>query len=189
MAKVYGVTESLKQSIRSQAEQAFVERLSRTKFRQAAEAVADEAIKIILERTSDGVDVDGRRFPKYSKGYEKFKSGAAARNKMNARGKSRRSLRGAAVKLPNWMRLSGNMLSALYAKNPRLSRRGNQLFIEFDLTFTNAEDGEIASYHNDTGAGRSRVKRRFLGLSRKGSSRYNQEQLRIQDALFKALKS
>ncbi len=186
MAKIYGVTESLKQSIRSQAEQAFVERLSRTKFNKAAEAVADEAIKIILERTSDGVDVDGRRFPKYSKGYEKLKGGFVKAAKKIARGKSRRNL---ATKLPNWMRLTGQMLSSMTTRNARISRRGGQLFIEFDITFANKESGEIASYHNDTGAGRSRVKRRFLGLSRKGSSRYNQEQIRIQDALFKALKS
>jgi hypothetical protein len=187
MAKVYGVTESLKQNIRSQAEQAFVERLSRTKFRQAAEAVADEAIKIILERTSDGVDVDGRRFTKYSKGYEKLK-GDFVKSKA-----AKRFLRGrtrfAAKGLPNWMRATGQMLSSMTTRNERISRRGNQLLIEFDITFASKENGEIASYHNETGAGKSRVKRRFLGLSRKGSSRYNQEQLRIQDALFKALKS
>jgi hypothetical protein len=184
--KIYTVTESLKKEIRTQAEQAFVERLSRTKFRQAAEAVADETLKIIMQRTAQGVDVDGRRFPRYSKGYEKLKGGFVKAAKKVSRGKSRRNL---ATKLPNWMRLTGQMLSSMTTKNARLQRRGGQLLIEFDLTFTNAESGEIASYHNDTGAGKSRIKRRFLGLSRKGSAQYNQEQVRIQDALFKALKS
>lgn len=186
MAKIYTVTENVKQQIRSEAERAFVQTLSRTKFRKAAEAVAEETLKIIFERTAQGVDVDGRRFQKYSKNYERLKGGFIKAAKKVTRGKSRRNT---AVKLPNWMRLTGQMLSSLTTRNARLSRRGNQLFVEFDLTFTNAESGEIASYHNEQGAGRSRVRRRFLGLSRKGSSRYNQEQIRLQDALFKALKS
>lgn len=149
--------------------------------RRKEKAVEKEAVNIVLERTADGIDISGRKFVPYSAAYEKQKRGLV-RELKKARGK--RKLNQTAGSYPSWLRATGQMLSALTATaQAEASIRGVTLKITFK--FTESESSLLASYHNELGAGKSRVKRQFLGLSREGTARRKVEEER----LFRAWKN
>ena len=108
--------------------------------RRLLEELSGEAKEMILQRTSEGRDVEGRPFRPYSKGH------ARARKKKGL-GTSRVDLR-----------FSGKMLGGIDTEVDEASGLGRVFF----------RDGEAetrAGYHESKGAGRTRVRRAFFGLS------------------------
>lgn len=151
--------------------------VSRARNRRKEAAVAKEAVNIVIERTAEGIDISGRQFAPYTVQYAKKKRDLVKALK-RFRGKFTRQ---DASGYPAWMRATGQMLSSLTADvTAEASIRGLTLKIKF--RFVNAESAKIASYHNELGAGKSRVKRQFLGLSRDGTARRRAEEERLYKA-------
>lgn len=151
--------------------------VSRARNRRKEAAVAKEAVNIVIERTAEGIDISGRQFAPYTVQYAKKKRDLVKALK-RFRGKFTRQ---DASGYPAWMRATGQMLSSLTADvTAEASIRGLTLKIKF--RFVNAESAKIASYHNELGTGKSRVKRQFLGLSREGTARRRKEEERLYKA-------
>jgi hypothetical protein len=102
--------------------------------------LGEAVVKIIRERTAGGIDVEGRAFQPYSEGWEKER---------RKRGKA---------KAPVDLNFKGNMLASLKANV-------NTTGCEVVVSFENAKEAEKANFHNVSGAGSSRVRRQFLGLT------------------------
>lgn len=150
---------------------------SKARNRRKETAVAKAAVDIVIERTAAGIDTNGRQFAPYSAQYAKKKRDLIKALK-RFRGKFVRQDAGS---YPAWMRATGQMLSSLTADvKAEASLRGLVLTIKF--RFVNADSAKIASYHNELGAGKSRVKRQFLGLSREGTARRKDEEERLYKA-------
>jgi hypothetical protein len=112
------------------------------------EDIGDMAVAEILERTGKGQDVDGGSFQGYTPEYAKRKvklGGYASPVNLRSAAKGR----------------SVHMLEALQ----RLSATARTVTIGFQ---GGGEPGaqELALYHDELGAGKSRVIRHFFGLSR-----------------------
>lgn len=150
---------------------------SKARNRRKEQAVAKEAVNIVIERTAGGIDITGRQFAPYSGQYAKKK-----RDLIKALKKFRgRNVRQDAGAYPAWLRATGQMLSSLTADvTANATVRGLTLNIKF--RFASAESARIASYHNELGAGKSRVRRQFLGLSRDGTARRRAEEERLYKA-------
>ena len=129
-------------------------------LRRKGVAVADEVIEIIRDRTAEGIDVAGRPFKKYSRAYEDFKRQAFSSKKTKK-----------LVGKTGWLRASGRMLASLQAKNVQILTNGTGISIKMFVTFSDRERAQIAEYHDKLGAGKSKVKRRFLGLSTNSARR------------------
>lgn len=149
---------------------------TKARNRRKETAVAAEAKSIVFERTAAGIDVNGRQFAPYSARYAKQKRGL-----IKALKSSRSRARLQAKDFPAWMRATGQMLTSLIVEaSADASIRGLKLTIRFK--FNDAENAKIASYHNELGAGKSRVRRQFLGLSRDGTARRRAEEERLYKA-------
>lgn len=139
-------------------------------------------IDLINQNVASGVDVDGKPFKRYSdkwfarpagdlskaksgriaklikSGDARYFSGKSGATWLSVRGYRRWKL----VESPSAdpddvnLTLTGNMLSAM---QPNVNSDGS-----VEIGFANSEAAELAFYHNISGAGRSRVLRRFLGL-------------------------
>jgi hypothetical protein len=123
-----------------------------------------KVIELINDQVKDYLDEDGKPFIPYSYSYfvKKFRLKSTAKTKG---GKSKAEAKfdaawGAGKNKVNMTR-SGNMLSAMSPINP------NDESLTAKIGFVNQEAATIAFYHNVSGAGRSRVIRRFFGLSPK----------------------
>jgi hypothetical protein len=108
--------------------------------------LADEAKRMVLERTSLGFDHEGRRFRPYSKAY-----GEERRKK--GRGADRVDLR-----------MEGHMLGDIRTRVDTSKMKG---FVHFQR----AVERKKALYHNEAGVGKKRVKREFFRLSRENLSK------------------
>jgi len=101
------------------------------------------AIKtIVRKRTATGVDVDGKQFKKYSEPY--------------ARKRKRAGLQTHPVNL-SWDDSFGMLYQITH-----------EVFADYsgvEVFFGNADKERIAVYHNISGAGKSRVIRKFWGLN------------------------
>lgn len=150
---------------------------TKARNRRKEAAVAKEAKNIVLERTAAGIDVNGRRFVPYSAGYAKRKQGLIkALQKFSGKRANKE-----ATGYPAWLRATGQMMASLTADvKAEASLRGLILTIKF--RFVDENRALIASYHNELGAGKSRVKRQFLGLSREGTARRKDEEERLYKA-------
>lgn len=102
--------------------------------------LGEAAVKMIRERTAGGIDVDGRPFQPYSGGWkkERRKHGKAS--------------------APVDLNFKGNMLASMKASV-------NTTGCEVAVSFENGKEAEKANFHNVSGAGSSRVRRQFLGLT------------------------
>lgn len=125
-----------------------------------AQAVADEVVEIVRERTLSGIDVRGRAFAPYTKQYAAFKKAALGGKKTSR-----------LIGKTGWLRASGRMLSSMIARNVRVVPKSTGLSLFMTLTFADSERAQIAEYHDKLGAGKSKVKRPFLGLSTSPSLR------------------
>lgn len=106
-------------------------------------ALALRAIRIIRSRTRKGKDVEGRAFRQYNKQYLK---------KRQADGILNASL----VNL-EYSRVAGMLKSIDHMVSNDLS--------SVRIFFNNDRARTLAEYHNESGAGRSRIIRKFFGLT------------------------
>ncbi len=151
---------------------------TKARNRRKEAAVAKAAKDIVLERTAAGIDTNGRKFRDYSPAYKRFKTGAV---KTLKRAAGKRKNTGVATAYPSYLKLTGHMLRELKCEvTADATLRGVVLKIKF--RFNDPEAAQIAEYHDSLGAGKSRVKRQFLGLSREGTSRRKAEE----ETLYKA---
>lgn len=151
---------------------------SKARNRRKEAAVAKAAVQIVLERTAAGIDINGRKFKDYSAAYKRFKSGLVKGLKKAA---GKRKNTGVATQYPSYLRLTGHMLRELTCDvTSDAGLRGLSLKLRF--RFRDPEAAQIAEYHDSLGAGKSRVKRQFLGLSREGTARRKDEEERLYKA-------
>lgn len=159
---------------------------------RAAEAVGAEMVKIVQERTSQGIGTDGKRFSARSGKYIAYKGKFISRGykRYKGRGKNKqlvgeRITSLAAAKSNNWLRRTGRMLSAVFVKKATSSQVKGGFQNNIIIAFNNKEAERIAGYHI-AGAG-NLPKRSFLGLSAKGTAGYAKEQRRIKEVFFKTV--
>lgn len=111
------------------------------------EALGNEAKRLVLERTSEGIDEDGAAFSPYSE-----------------RWKKERERQGRDGSRPD-LNFTGDMLRALGVDTDAATGTATVSFSG------NATEGEKAYFHEVAGAGKARVKRRFMGLSEGAAQR------------------
>lgn len=146
-------------TIKRRFESSVLEKLNSRAMRRVIKAVGEEEIELIRKRTNRGVDKDGRPFKKLSKAYSKRK------RQMIKGGKGGGRVYGA-KKMPSFMRMTGQMLGDMKIKNIKFTKTRNGARASYDVGFKSTRSARIASYHNDTGAGKSRVKRKWLGRAK-----------------------
>lgn len=100
------------------------------------------AIKLIQQRTREGIDVDGNRFKPYSTGYKKLREKA-----------------GLGTDIVN-LKFS-KYFGMLHEINHVVAQDLSSVSVLIDDT----DKAEIAKYHNVMGAGKGKVIRKFWGLS------------------------
>lgn len=155
----------------------------------ALRRIGEWAVARIVERTQEGLDVEGRPFPPYSERPLSIPAGAlwspgsrTAARRLKAQGQLRywRNRRTGSLwvtiqggyraykeaRFPGQggqvnLTLTGTMMRSLAVLDVETSERGGVITIGF----RQAEAAERAYWHEVTGAGRSRVRRRFLGLT------------------------
>ena len=104
------------------------------------DSLGTAAIARILERTASGKDIGGEPFRPYSKEWKK-----------------RRREKGRPTAVVD-LRFEGRMLDDI-----RYSAESDRGLVR--IHFSGTEEGRKAYYHNEAGAGKGKVKRRFFGLS------------------------
>ncbi|TAN62859.1 hypothetical protein EPN18_03895 [bacterium] len=102
--------------------------------------LGEVAVKMLRERMAKGIDVEGRPFQPYSAGWKKAR---VKRGKASA---------------PVDLNFEGNMLASMKAI---VNAAGGEVAISFE----NGKEAEKANFHNVSGAGSSKVRRVFLGLT------------------------
>ena len=130
---------------------------------------ANKFIELVNEQIRQGVDENGQPFIPYSYGYfirkNHLKSKARTKQgKLKAMKKFDAAWNAGKHKVN--LTLTGNMLSALTPMNV------NEPGFTAKIGFANPEAATIAFYHQISGAGRSRVLRKFLGLSQSNMSKF-----------------
>lgn len=106
-------------------------------------AIALKAIRVIRNRTRQSRDMEGKKFREYNKQYLKKRRDAGILN-------------AATVNLE--FSRAGGMLKSL-------DHMVAQDLESVVVYFNDDRARELAGYHNDTGAGRSRVIRKFFGIT------------------------
>lgn len=114
--------------------------------REQRAKIADLAIEFMVDRTMDRRDVDGKKFPKYSKAYTEsldFKNAGKSKNNVN-------------------LQLSGDMLAALDI----LENTDGKIIVGYEPGTdeeARAEGNILGSYGGDPNEKRAR---RFLGIKK-----------------------
>jgi hypothetical protein len=153
----------------------------------ATQNMADEAIKIMRDRCNEGIDVNGKRFAPFTKGYIKYKK------KYVKTGKKVNEF--AAKKLPNHIRLSGALFGAMknqiiqYAQFSALKINST-----FRLYIDKSQEKKVQGLLSDTGyvktlAGKKSYKkaaRKFFGIAT-GGTREKKERERLFNVFAKSL--
>lgn len=91
-------------------------KLSQDKVRKATEALGQESVNIILERTLANRDFNNKKFRAYSPKYSKWKARWIARKLKSRKGGSYnygKLFPNVATEMPSFMRLTGEMLAGL----------------------------------------------------------------------------
>jgi hypothetical protein len=141
------------------------DRFPRQRIQQATRLVAAIALQEVKDRTNEGIDIDGRPFPKYSKRYPKVKNDFINGRRGKRRGTARdRKTQYAAKNVDDRMRLSGRMFSDMYIRLVRGQNDNGFLGGTFQMDFKSDRSRKIAGYNIKRGYN-------FWGLSRPSSAR------------------
>lgn len=161
-------------------------KFNQTALQKAARAVAQEIIDVSRERAAAGLDVNGKRLQPLSKGYAKWKAGFIKRGFRYIRGRNKgRTMpqtEFAAKGVPNYMRLSGRMFSAMRINSARATQNGTTFGFGVSVGIDESV-APYAKYH----LGQGRVTRAWFGLSRKGTTSYDREQNRLKSVFKRTL--
>ena len=145
---------------------------SKAVLSRMASKLAKESVDIMRERTSDGKDVDGRKFGGYNDGYPKAKKKAIQK----AKGKTPY----AAKKSGDFLRLSGKLFSDMSAKVIAVDQDLTSIRIKWLMYIKPRSVKKALGLQQNTGYTRSRKTYskkswRFFGLSTGGSQRREEE--------------
>jgi hypothetical protein len=155
--------------------------LSDAKKLAGLNAVGKRAIELIRERISKGLDVRGQRLKAFTKSYKEFKRLyiKGRRRTPDSRGKY------AARKLPNHIRLSGQLMGSL---------RYNITNFKVNLVLNNdrAKD-KVGWLKKDWGRARNgkrykKASRDIWGIAKRGTNRGRYEREELRKAFLKAIK-
>ena len=150
----------------------FKKYLNEALLRKIGEAVAKESLKIIKERTAEGIDIYGRKFGSYTAKYDLLKRKRFASN----------------YKKP--LQATGELMNSLTSKLIDV-KRGSISKIRINITAKADQLDKVEGLQSETGVARNRkryskIQRAFLGLSEAGS-RYTLERSIIQRIIKKHL--
>lgn len=153
----------------------------------ATQKMADEAIKIMQERCNEGIDVNGKRFAKFTKGYTKAKKSYIKRG--------RKVNEFAAKKLPNHIRLSGALFGSMKNQIIQYAQFSNlKINSAFRLYIDKSQEKKVQGLLSDTGYVRTnkgkksykKAVRNFFGIAQSGT-RSVKERNRLFQIFAKAL--
>lgn len=175
--------------VRQQINTQFVNDLNKAfpvaKVQKAVDAMANDAIKIMQERCNSGIDVNGKRFAKFTKSYMK------AKLKYVKNGKKVNEF--AAKKLPNHLRLSGALFGAMksqviaYAQN---FGKNDKISTSFRLYIDSSQEQKVKGLLSTTGRNKfksyKKASRQFFGIAETGN-RAVTEQNRLLNTFINAM--
>ena len=161
-------------------------------IRKAAKEAKDEALKIMWERTAEGVGTDGRRLGGYTHDYhrrkKKFLRGGGGRSMSRLR--SRKTDK-AAKKIKDYMHLTGELEKDTVGRVTAVSRSGTKIKAGFQLFVKARSRDKARGLQSTQGRNRhasySKKAWKFFGLSTQGS-RVKKEEDRIKRAFVNSLK-
>jgi len=143
---------------------------SKAVLSRMASKLAKESVDIMRERTSDGKDVDGRKFGGYNRSYNKKKAIKTVKGKTPY----------AAKKQGDFLRLSGKLFSDMSAKVIAVDQDLTSIRIKWLMYIKPRSVKKALGLQQNTGYTRSRKTYskkswRFFGLSTGGSQRREEE--------------
>lgn len=177
---------------------AFKERFNRDidpiKKRNAVDEAAKETIRVIRERTLDGIDLNGRKFAKLKKEYRARKASKKRREKMIARALKQfggRSTRYKAKGVPDFMRLTGQLLNDIsYIVTDVHQNVKNEIQYKYNVFIKKRSARKAKWLASTKGANKyksyRKASRKFFGLSTKVNYRYKEDK-RIKGVFLKEL--
>lgn len=169
--------------------------LTNSAIRQADIDAGKEAIKIIRERTDRGLDISGKPFRNYSKSYREQKHRAVTgKTKSGRRSKAKvRKGRYSASRVRDVTRLTGRLWRSMATSALRTRRSGTtveagfKLFVRKQAYPKGGTTQDVNAYLNVLGAGKSKRKYPFFGLSDNAGIR-RRENARIRRVWTRSLK-
>lgn len=140
---------NLQQIISNSFENMLNKEFSSSKVKKAVQAMADDSIAIMRERTMKGIDANGKRFAKFSKSYLKRKpylirKGAKV-NEFAAKG------------MPSHIRLSGALFGAMKNQLIQYAQFSeNKINSSYRLYIDASQDKKVQGLLSDTGVVRTK---------------------------------
>lgn len=164
-------------------------------IKQADIDAGKEALKIIRERTDKGLDISGQPFRNYSRSYTEYKHRAVTgKTKTGRRSRAKvRKGRYSASRVRDVTRLTGRLWRAMATSALRTRRTGStveagfKLFVRKKAYPKGGNTRDVNAYLNTLGAGKSKRKYPFFGLSTNRSLR-RREDARIKRVWTRALR-
>jgi hypothetical protein len=176
-----------KEQISFQVDKAIEKQISKSKLQAATAAAGMEAIRIIRERTGQGINLEGRRMPKLTRSYRKQKQ------KYIRSGIPRRygdTTEYEAKNLPNHIRLTGQMFSDLDYQVTQAADYTNKAAISFRIYVRSRSAEKVGWLAAKRGRNKyksyRKASRTFFGISTRPDRR-EKETERILEAFLKAL--
>lgn len=153
----------LQKEIKFQVSNDIKKKFSLQKINSALKKTAQSAVDIIVDRTNNNVDIDGKNFAQFTKGYERYKKWYIRRGKkVNAF---------SAKRMPNNLRLSGELMGSINYKNLTVNANTDKIQIGFNIYIPENQRKKVEGLMSSTGKTRNgksyrKAKREFFGLSR-----------------------
>lgn len=142
------------------------------KLKRSAELMGEEAVKIIKQRTNEGIDIYGRKFGNYNQGYLAQKKRRYGSNR-------------------GWLQASGDLFEDITYEVLKITQNRNGASIKIKVTVKERSYLKTIGLQDTTGTARNGKKYSkkawlFLGLSQTGA-RVMSEQKRLVDIFNKTV--
>lgn len=130
-------------------------KITRSNLIKATEAAGNEAIKIMIDRANEGIDLNGKRFAKLSE-KEPFEYSYGFKKRTNPASllKGKATTKYKVAGFPNHMRLTGSMFSSLQRSLAGLNIAKNRITAGFKVFLKGDESKKIGWLASKTGATR-----------------------------------
>lgn len=164
----------------------FIENLDPIRISRAYEAAVKTAIRLIRERTLSGKDIANRKFSSLTPEYSRRKRNSRSREKMIKRAEKQfgRRTRYKAGGTPDFMRLTGRMLSEIRYRNVNIGKRvRNEIQYIVSIYVSERQRRKVDWLASRHGGKKSRV---WFGLSSNMTQRQKEDK-QIQDTFLKTL--
>ena len=147
--------------------------------------LADKIVALVIKRTSDGYDLQSRRFGNYNAGYDKREALKYAKKKQG-------TTKFSSTSKSDKLRLTGNLMSSLETNKGRITIKSNGIFITFKVFVTGAKNIKKAEgLQSTTGYTKrgsySKKSYEFMGMATSG--KYSEiETKALQNIIVKAFR-